>query len=189
MKKILLPLIAIVALIAACVPSVNPFYFDKDAITDARLVGTWLTATTKSQPESWTFETSITNTYAATLLDEDGKTGNFVAHLFKLGAATFIDLEPAECNYATNQASLVGATMIPGHLLLRVQLDEKKLSIAACNPDWLKKFLAKNPAAIAHRMRDDEVILTAETGALQKFVRKHLGKDELFGDDMDYKKQ
>jgi hypothetical protein len=79
--------------------------------------------------------------------------------------------------------------MIPGHLLVRVQLSEKKLSVAICDPDWLKKFLKKNPAAIAHYLKDDEIILTAETGALQKFVLKHLGKDELFGDEKDYKKQ
>ena len=30
MKKILLPLAAVAALAAACVPSVNPFYTDKD---------------------------------------------------------------------------------------------------------------------------------------------------------------
>lgn len=189
MKKILFPFIALAALVAACVPSVNPFYSDKNLITDARLIGTWLEDSSKSQPESWTFAVADTNAYAATLTDDDGKVGKFDAHLFKLGAATFIDLTPANCDYATNQASLVGVAMIPGHLLVRVQFDEKKLSVVICNPDWLKKFLEKNPSAIAHYLKDDEIILTAETGALQKFVLKHLGKDELFGDEKDYKKQ
>jgi hypothetical protein len=85
MKKIFLPLLAVAALVAACVPSVNPFYFDKDTITDARLVGTWLEDSTKSHPDSWKFEASTTNTYAATLTDDDGKIGKFDAHLFKLG--------------------------------------------------------------------------------------------------------
>jgi hypothetical protein len=189
MKKIFLPLLIVAVLIAACVPSVNPFYFDKDAITDARLVGTWQEDATKSHPETWVFEAGADKSYAATLTDDEGKTGKFDAHLFKLGATTFIDLTPADCDYATNQAGLVGVAMIPGHLLQRVQLGEKKLSVAICDSDWLKKFLEKNPAAIAHRMNDKEIILTAETAALQKFVLKHLGKDELFGEEKDYKKQ
>ena len=78
--------------------------------------------------------------------------------------------------------------MIPGHLLLRVTFTGKQLGLAVCNPDWLKKFLEKNPGAIAHRDLDGGIILTAETGALQKFVLKHLGKDELFGDGTSYRR-
>ncbi len=188
MKKRLIPILGLALFVAACVPSVNPFYFDQDVITDARLLGTWLEGASKSHPESWKFEAATTNTYEAMITDEDGKTGKFVAHLFKLGATTFVDLTPADCNYATNQAALVGIAMIPGHLLLRMTLAEKKLSVAACDPDWLKKFLEKNPSAISHQMKEDAIILTAETGALQAFVLKHLGKDELFGENKDYKK-
>lgn len=189
MKKILLPLFVLVALIAACVPSVNPFYTDKDVITDARLAGTWVEDEDKDSPASWKFETATNNSYAVALTEDKGKTGKFEGHLFKLGADLFLDLTPTECEYATNQAGTVGTAMIPGHLLLRVKLEAKKLSLAFCDPDWVKKFLEKNPAAIAHRKVDGSIILTAETSALQKFVKQHLGKDELFNDGGDLKKQ
>jgi hypothetical protein len=100
-----------------------------------------------------------------------------------------MDLTPTECEYATNQAAITGMAMIPGHLLMRVNLEEKKLNLAFTNPDWVKKFLEKNPAAIAHRIVDGSIILTADTASLQKFVKQHLGKDELFNDGGDFKKQ
>ena len=188
MKKIFLPLLAIIALVAACVPSVNPFYADKDVVTDPRLAGVWLEDDAKDDPVGWRFEATTNNAYAVALNEGKGKAGSFEGHLFKLGKELFLDLTPTECNYATNQSGVVGMAMIPGHLLLRVQFTDKKLNLAFCNPDWIKKFLEKEPSAIAHRVVDGSVILTAETGALQKFVLKHLGKDELFSDGTDYRR-
>ena len=189
MKKILLPLCLLAALIAACVPSVNPFYTDKDVVTDPRFAGTWLEDEDKDSPATWKFEATTNNAYTVSVTEDKDKSGKFEGHLFKLGKEFFLDLTPTECNYATNQAGIVGVAMIPGHLLVRVKFAEKKLNLALCDPDWLKKLLEKNPSAIAHRMVDGSVILTAETAALQKFVLKHLGEDELFGKATDYKRQ
>ena len=188
MKKIFPSLLAIIALVAACVPSVNPFYADKDVVTDPRLAGAWREDSDKDDPAAWKFEVTTNNAYAVTLKEDKDKTGSFEGHLFKLGQGTFLDLTPTECNYATNQAGTVGMAMIPGHLLLRVQFTDKKMNLAFCNPDWIKKFLEQNPSAISHRVVDGSVILTADTGALQKFVLKHLGKDELFSDGADYRR-
>lgn len=188
MKKILLPLLALAVLIAACVPSVNPFYTNKDVVTDPRLAGSWLEDEDKDSPATWKFEATTNNAYAVAVTEDNDKSGKFEGHLFKLGAEFFLDLTPTECNYATNQAGIVGVAMIPGHLLVRVKFAEKKLNLALCDPDWIKKFLEKNPSALAHRVVDGSVILTAETGALQKFVLKYLGEDELFGKGGDYKK-
>jgi hypothetical protein len=188
MKKALLPVVAAAALLAACVPSVNPFYTDKDVVTDPRLAGIWTESGKQSHPVVWTFDAPTNNAYAVALKDDDSKTGKFEGHLFKLGKETFLDLTPTECKFDDQQAGLVGSAVIPGHLIVRVILDDKKLSLAFCKPDWAKKFLAENPAVIAHRIVNDGVILTAETAALQKFVLQHLGKDELFGDFDDYQR-
>lgn len=184
MKKILLPIFAAAAFLSACVPSVNPFYTAKDVVTDPRLAGIWLEA--KDNPAKWKFELAANNAYAVALTEDRDKSGKFEGYLFKLGLDFFLDLTPMECHFATNQATLTGAAMIPGHLLVRVQFAESKLNLAFCNPDWLKKFLEKNPAAISHRVVDGNIILTAETDALQRFVRQHLGEDELFGQGSDY---
>src|SRR5437660_1177620 len=94
MKKILLPLLAIIALVAACVPSVNPFYTDKDVVTDPRLTGAWLEDESKDDPAGWKFEVTTNNAYAVALKEDKGKTGSFEGHLFKLGQGLFLDLTP-----------------------------------------------------------------------------------------------
>ena len=151
MKKNLFGTFVILVLVTACIPSVNPFYTDKDVVTDPRFAGAWIEDENTNNPTAWKFEVATNNVYAVTLTGEKDKMGKFEGHLFKLGKKFFLDLTPTECNYATNQAGMVGVAMIPGHLLVRVSFVEKKLSLGFCNPDWIKKFLKKNPSAIAHR--------------------------------------
>jgi hypothetical protein len=189
MKKFLPAVLMIVVLVAACVPSVNPFYTDKDVVTDSRLPGKWVEDKGSDSHVVWTFDTATNNAYAVLLQENKDKSGKFDAHLFKLGAGLFLDLTPTDCEYATNQADIVGVAMIPGHLLVRLTFDDQKLNLAFCDPDWTKKYLKKNPTAIGHRVLNDGVILTADTPALQKFVTKHLGKDELFSEGADYRRQ
>lgn len=188
MKKACLLAVAAAALLVACVPSVNPFYTAKDVVTDPRLAGTWTEAGKKDKATTWTFAAATNNAYAVALRDDDGKTGKFEGHLFKLGKELFLDLTPTECKFDDQQAGLVGCAVIPGHLLFRVKLEDGNFFLAICKPDWTQKFIENNPAAIAHRMVDGGVILTAETAALQKFVLQHLGKDELFGDFGEYQR-
>jgi hypothetical protein len=70
--------------------------------------------------------------------------------------------------------------MYPGHLLVRVPQLEPELKLAFFDFDWLQKHLEKNPKALAHHKEGDHIVLTAGTRDLQRFVLKHLGKDELF---------
>jgi len=180
-KRNLIALSAAVILLAACIPSVNPFYQDKDVVSDPHLIGEWQDSSDTNNPEIWAFEQSTNKGYDLTVIQQ-GKTGKFRAHLFKLKQEQFLDLIPTGCDYASNQAELVAASMFPGHLLMRVGQVEPELRISACNYDWLEKYLQTNSAAIGHHTEYERMILTADTAALQKFVLKHLGTNELFPD-------
>jgi hypothetical protein len=180
MKKRNLIAFAIAAILAgACIPSVNPFYTDKEVVFDPRLIGEWQEKDTTNNPEIWRFEQSTNNMYKLTV-GEQGKTGEFAAHLFKLDREQFLDLIPTDCTYATNQADLVAFSMFPGHLLAHVPQIEPELSVAFFDFDWLEKYLKEKPRALAHHREGDRIVLTAETRDLQKFVLKHLGTNELF---------
>jgi hypothetical protein len=178
-------------LIAACVPSVNPFYTDKDIVTDPALAGAWIEPGNDG-PDSWTFapaDGSGNPGYSLTVTEnENGKrTGKFKAVLFKLGAERFLDLEPTQLDLADTQAGLTKSALIPGHILLRVYQIGPELRLALTNPDWFGKYLDAHPDALAHRREQDPdmLFLTATTAELQKFVLAHLGDDELFAKEAE----
>jgi hypothetical protein len=173
--------IAIAAvLLSACIPSVNPFYTNKDVVFDPRLLGEWQMKESSDEPQLWKFEKGDDKAYKLTVTEKDSKRGEFNAHLFKLKQEFFLDLIPGNCDYATNQADLVAFSMFPGHLLLRVPQLGPELKLAFCDFDWLKKHLEANPKALAHRIEQDRILLTASTRDLQRFVLRHLAAGELF---------
>jgi hypothetical protein len=168
-------------LLSGCIPSVNPFYTDKDVVFDGRLLGEWQMKESSDEPQFWKFEKGDDKAYKLTVTEKDNKRGEFNAHLFKLKQDFFLDLIPGNCEYATNQADLVAFAMFPGHLLVRVSQLEPELKLAFCDFEWLQKHLEANPKALAHQVQQkDPILLTATTRDLQRFVLKHLGEGELF---------
>ena len=166
--------------LSACVPSLNPYFTANDVVSDPRLVGEWKA---DDGSMSWAFAVAGNQNYALTVTEKDEKHGTFVAHLFKIGNETFLDLIPDKCKFAADQSDLVAMAVFPGHLLAHVLAIEPKLKIALIDWDWLSKFLQKNPAALAHHVENKEqIILTAETRDLQRFITAHLGQGELFGE-------
>jgi hypothetical protein len=179
-KRNLIPLAGAAVLLSACIPSVNPFYFDKDVVFDARLLGEWQEKGKTNEPEIWKFEKTDDKAYKLTVTEEEGKHGEFSAHLFSLKQEHFLDIIPTDFEFPTNQADLVSCSMFPGHLLVHLPQLEPELKIELFNFDWLAKYLEKNPTALAHRKERDSFLLTAKTRDLQRFVMSHLGNGELF---------
>ena len=179
-KRNLIATLGAAALLCSCIPSVNPFYTARDVVFEPRLLGTWQEKDKTDKPDVWKFESATNKMYQLTVTEKEDKQGKFDAHLFKLKQEYFLDLIPSDCNYATNQADLVAASMFPGHLLVRVSQLGPDLKLALFDFDWLQKYLEKNPKALAHHQEGDRIVLTAGTRDLQKFVLKHLGDGELF---------
>jgi hypothetical protein len=179
-KRNIIATLGAAVLLCSCIPSVNPFYTDKDVVFDPRLLGAWQDKDKPDNPDVWKFECATNKMYQLTITDKEGKQGKFAACLFQLKQEYFLDLIPADCNYATNQADLVAFSMFPGHLLVRVAQIEPELKLAFFDFDWLGKFLEKNPKALAHYREGDRLLLTAGPRELQKFVLKHLSGGELF---------
>jgi hypothetical protein len=176
--KHLVSLLGTLALLCSCIPSVNPYYTPKDAVFDARLLGTWRERDAQGQPQIWEFKHGRGKSCELTVIEPPGKRGQFTAQLFALKREQFLDIQPTGSAYPPDQAGLVGAAMFPGHLLLRVTQLEPELKLAACDYDWLEKFLEQNPRALAHRRDNNRTLLVADTRDLQRFVLKHI--NELF---------
>jgi len=179
--RILIAIAGAAVLLSACIPSVNPFYTAKDVTYDPRLIGTW--GEPGKTNESWCFEADGTNRYTLTVTEENDKSAKFSAVLFKLKGQLYLDTIPEKFELKDDQPTMVGMSLIRGHLLIRVREFEPKLKLDFFDWDWLKKYLEENPKALAHRGigdKDDPMVLTAEPRELQKFVLKHLKDGELF---------
>ena len=73
-KRTGIALLATALLLAACIPSVNPFYTPKDLVFDARLLGEWQEKDKPQEPEIWKFEKADDKGYKLQVI-EKGKTG------------------------------------------------------------------------------------------------------------------
>jgi hypothetical protein len=167
----------ILSFAGACVPSVIPFYTQKDILFDTRLVGEWQT---KDNPpdQTWNFQRSGDNAYKLSISEKDGKHGELDARLFKIKDQMFLDLIPDHCDFAADQADIVSAAVFPGHLVMRVSQLEPALQLAGCDYDWLAKHLEAHPESLLHHSEEKRVVLTAPTKDLQAFVLQHL--EEMF---------
>jgi len=127
-KRNIVTVIATAALLAACIPSVHPYYMEKDVAFEPKLIGEWQEKDKTDEPEIWRFEQGKEKAYNLTVTEKDGKRGEFEAHLFKLKQDYFLDIVATDIG--TNVADLVSVSLIPGHLLLRVPAIEAELKVA-----------------------------------------------------------
>ncbi len=182
--------IAIVAsLIAGCVvTSVYPYYKAKDVSFDAALLGKWIPAdvtNASTAEEFWTFEKISDHAYQLTTVEN--KTNHYDAVLFNLGGATFLDC-------LTRERSEI---QTPSHILLRTGFVQSQLKMELLDYKWLGNVIEKNPRAIRHIIVASEagtdsgggqLVLTADTAELQKFILKHLKTKDAWSDPLIMKR-
>ena len=190
--KIKLPLpFGLALLLAGCVPSVNPLYTEKDLVFDPALVGVW---SEENEKEAWAFAEAGGKKYFLKHTDSDGRTGEFDAHLLKLGQELFLDLYAlglgGNGGWEINQLARCALVIRPGHLFLKVDQITPTLKLRLMDPERLEELIEKNPKDIQHEKirlngRDSEefqIILTAPTKDLQKFILRHVKDEKFFAD-------
>jgi len=160
---------------ASCVPSLNSLYTEQDLIFDAALLGVW---TDKDSKETWELSKADEKQYKLIYTDEDGKTGEFVAHLLKIDGKTFLDLTPIKPVHSQND--FYKEHFLPTHTFAQISQTEPTIQVSFLEPEWLKKFVAKKPFAIRHEKMGEEMLLTASQKELQKFLIAHLNTEGAF---------
>src|SRR5438094_10575444 len=70
---------------------------------------------------------------------------------------------------------------------------EPALQMAPLDLKWLREFLGKHPRAIRHQKigegDDTQIVLTASTPEVRKFVEKHLKTKGAFGEPINLKRK
>lgn len=184
-KKLTYCLLATLAtLFAGCwQKSLHPFYQEKDLSYDTGLVGVWSEKQDdEKKKDAWTFSAAGENKYKLNILDGE-TTVEFEARLFNLGGDQYLDLLSAKRSMSE----------IPAHHLLKVARAGDTLKIHVLNTDWVQKWLKANPGKMDHlRLTDpdhpedrdkDELVLTARTPELQKFIMDHRQDADFFNGD------
>jgi hypothetical protein len=161
-----------------CVPSIHPLFTSKQAVFDANFVGTWLP---QDSNEIWVLKQNGMG-YEGFYIDNDSKTGKFAVSLCQLQNNMFLDIYPKEMNSAENAFYKIHFTAT--HSFAWVCLTKDSLELRVMNPESLDKLLKAEPNAVKHeRLEHGDIVLTASTEELQKFMIKY-GTDEkleLFG--------
>jgi hypothetical protein len=154
-----------------------------DLTTDPALAGVWQEPPDANDPNDkdrplWEFVPADGKRFDLVIRNSEERHA-YDAFVFKLGADRYLDL-------ASTERPPSG---IPAHHLFKVISVSPNLQLAALNPDWVRKHLQQK-ASLAHIMvpnpehRDDrdqdELVLTADTSALQRFIREHKDEEKFF---------
>jgi hypothetical protein len=184
-------------LVSGCfVKSLHPFYKENEAIFKKELTGNWL----DDDSSTWKIEQGMKftglfksetpdNAYLITFSDKKG-TSKFKVHLFKLRNQYFFDFYPEEVE-STND--MMASHLVPMHTVARVDITPEKMVIQWYNEEWLIGLFRQNKIRIAHekvpydetKAGDDnfQVVLTASTDDLQKFMLKYMDDPNAFKND------
>jgi hypothetical protein len=182
MKKPLNLLLAVVlAALLGCVPSLNPFYTEKDLIFSQKLLGVWTEG--EDSKDTWTFTRDGDRGYKL-VITEDDMAAAFTARLFRIGGHDFLDLFPDKTILEEwKRPVFFKSALIRAHLVIRVSSMEPDLQMSVLDIEWLGKLLEREPKAVQHqKTSEDDFFLTAPTLQLQQFLLKHLQTEGAWGE-------
>lgn len=161
------------------VPALQPLFADKDVIPYPALVGTWTQQDGDKEQGRWTFETEK-DRYRLRQRDESGREATFLVAAGKLGGQWFLDFVPENPAPREGLNDFVAVSLLPGHVFVKAWETNNGLMLVAMDVEWLDRHLQENPRAIAHVIQDKRAVLTASTGDLQQFFRKHAADTNAF---------
>ena len=155
---------------ACLVVSLQPVYEPETIAFDPALLGTWIAG---DDDTSLSFERAEWHSYHVTIEERDDRT-RLSARLTRVGEQLYLDLSPLD-------GADVAPLLLPVHGLYRLQLQDDELSLADLNYERLERLAldggAGLPMAIDARKN---VVITASTAELRRWLVAHAGDDGLF---------
>lgn len=185
MKKLII-LSGLIILFSSCVPSLYPLYTDKDLIFEPSLLGRW-DLKNKEAGITWSFHKSKDRKYKL-IIDyiENDSTSQFEVHLVKIGKYLFLDLYPIK---SEKNRGFYNSHFIPVHTFSKIMLDKDILTIEMLNPAVMERMIIDKKINISHERLDKEIILTASTKELQRFVLRYAEDKTLFSCKFEFHRQ
>lgn len=163
-----------------CVYSVHPLFGEKDLVMREDLLGRW----TAENNTVWEF--SRNGKYYEALHIERGDTTYLEGRLGLLGDQYFLNFNLGDFD------KLHGMEMIhlfPTHTFARVTFNGDQVTFNWFASEWLENLIKEKRIRIKHELEGGEVLLTAPTAELQKFVGKYLDEPRAFDESHELKRE
>jgi hypothetical protein len=149
---------------AGCGPtlSIHPLYEDADIVSDLPLEGLW---TDQDAKETWNVRRAESGYEIA---DKDEK---MRLQVVRLEGLRFLDITSEETSLS-----------IPGHLIVKAWIEGEELCAQAMDTDWLKQKVRETGFPNVELSKNKQVILTASTPVLRKFVLLYANEPRAFSE-------
>jgi len=173
-------ILSVAILLNGCGPiaSFFPLYKADDKAFETGLLGTWKPEKPDpSNPDDkdtrWTFTKSEDENFYDFKWGAVGGKGGFLAkaRLVRIGSGLFADFEGDTGNKVVDSKdTLMPFPVISVHMLGRVWLGKDSLEIHFLKDDWVKERIKAGSFPLAHLGESGDLILTASTDDLRKFM-------------------
>jgi hypothetical protein len=161
---------AVCIFLAGCpTRSLSPLFTQDDISFNAELIGTWKNV---KDPDVLTIQKSGDKGYTIIVREKNGDSSSFKMELGRLGGYWFMDSQSA--------AKYDDYHVLPTHMIWRLWLANDTMRIASLEGDWLKQMIDARQLDIQHAVQNGDIVLTASTEELQKFVLQYADNASAF---------
>ena len=189
-NKIYLVVIGILGLLmSSClVKSLHPFYNESDVVFRKDILGTYV----DQKYGIWTIESegdklNKSKYYLLKLVDKNKKKVTLRGCLFKLDNDYYVDFYLESGNNPHAETDLSVLHVLGVHTVAKVIIGKNSLQIKWYNVVWLDELFKQNKIRLAHEKLEtgaglfpDDIVLTASTNELQKFMKKFANDPKAF---------
>jgi len=190
-KSVLAMAAFLLVIMSGClVKSLHPFYTDKDIVYRNDILGTY----TDQEKGTWTIEqkvikggpwrplvTEATSYYLLKMVDKKKRTVTLRGVLFKLDNNLYVDFYLEKADDKDDETELFSMHVLGVHTVARVTITKNELHLKWYNEEWLSDLFEENKIRLAHENLDDKnIVLTASTQELQKFMKKFANDPKAF---------
>jgi hypothetical protein len=167
------------------VVSLSPFYSKVDLETTPGLAGTWRD---KEGDVSFTFAAEAEKEYTLVVKEREGgqeTSGEFEAHLMRLGGSWFIDFYPKNSN---REDEFYRVHFFRGHSIARVELGQDSMEVAFLSASWLSTRIEEKSIDTPHERPDGSLLLTGTTEEVQELAYLYGNDEKAFADPLSLEK-
>jgi len=163
------------------VVSLRPFYTKVDLEADPGLTGSWRD---KEGDVSFTFQEGEEKEYTLVVKEREGDqetSGEFEAHLLRLGGSWFIDFFPKNNN---GEDEFHRVHFFRGHSIARVELGQDSMQMAFLSASWLRARIDEKSIDTPHEKADGSLLLTGTTEEVQELANLYANDEKAFADPL-----